>query len=221
MDARPDADSAHTPPPGRVPLETREADRGLRAGHPAAHLQGKWGRALLLLFCCWHAGYLLYSIVPRVAGQDAPGAPLLDAYRCVTGSRQVWRLFHTIPLLRSLTMRLEAEISGGTRPSAGCLLPGFGSFPIEENSRFYTLAERLLTNPLGIPYREPYLRKINPLLNEGLPPAEQAPWVLVFEGEFIRNLFYFRVDKRLSIPFRKEFGLGKAQQEQPPTGSPQ
>lgn len=182
---------------------------------PTARPPRRGRRALILGFCCWHAGYLVYSILPRVAGQDSPGSRVLDAYRFLTGSRQVWRLFHTIPLMRSLRAKLETKNPDGTLRGAGLVLPGFEECPIAENSRFYTLTERLLTNPLGTPYRDSYVRKVNRLLNAELPPEKRVEWSLVFEGEAIRDLFYFRIDKRLSLPFRKEFGLEKKEAFRP------
>lgn len=214
MDALPDRSLDKQAPSGE------DAPRAEGRDRPPPHPRGPRGRVLLLLFCCWHAGYLVYSIVPRMAGQDAAGAPVLDAYRFVTGSRQVWRLFHTIPRMRSLQIQLEAEEPDGTLRCAGVLLPGFGACPVEENSRFYTLTERLLASPQGIPYRESYVRKVNGLLNAGRPPGDRLPWSLVFEGEALRDLFFCKIDKRLSAPFRSGFGPEKAAHPQPSPSPP-
>jgi hypothetical protein len=200
---------------GQVPpVGTSETLRDTECAPPPFG-EKKWSRPLLLLFCCWHAGFLIFSVLPRLPGQDLPGYYPVDLYRLVTGSRQMWRLFHTIPVMRSLRIHLEATQADGKILTAGCLLPGFTPYPLPENSRFFTLFERMLTHPIGELYREAYIRKVNHLQNANTPLEEHLEWNLVFEGEAIRNLFYSRIDRQVSAPFTKRFGTPKAEEKQP------
>ncbi len=132
-----------------------------------------------------------------------------DTYRLLSGSRQVWRLFHTIPFLRSLRAHVQTVDADGTKHTGGFILPGFVADSPGDDSRFNTLLERFLAHPLGEPYRKAYIQKINRLKNAGRPPEENRQWALVFEGEAIRNLFYSRIDRRVALPFEREFAMEK------------
>lgn len=168
----------------------------------AAH---RWPGRLLLVFCCWHSSFLIFSILPRGPGQELPGNPVLEWYRALTGSRQCWTMFHTIPVLHALDAHMEAVKPDDSRVSSPCMIPGFTSFPARGTARSKTFLERLLASPLGEPFRSAYVRKVNHLQNAGLPEAERLEWKLVFEGEAIRTLFYSRRDGRFSLPFTKVF----------------
>ncbi len=161
---------------------------------------------LLLALCCWHAAFLVFSIIPQRAGQDDPGAPAMDAYRLATGSRQVWNMFETIPMFHSLDVHLEGSGPDGRQTTAGCVLPGFAAYPQPEQSRFYVLFHRLLLTDHGAVFREAYLKKVAGQMQSRADIPGGKVWSLVMDAEFIRTLTHSRRDGQLSLPFVKKFG---------------
>ncbi len=173
------------------------------------------GAALFLAFCCWHALFLVFSIVPQRRGQDDAGTPAIDAYRLATGSRQVWNMFETIPMFRSLHVHLEGLDTDGRQSTAGCVLPGFASYPQPEQSRFYVLFHRLLLTDHGAIFREAYLQKVAQLMQSRAGAPGGAVWSLVMDAEFIRTLAHSRRDGQLSLPFVKKFGPAGSEKASP------
>ena len=163
-------------------------------------------RGLLLIFCCWHAGFLIISIFPRRLGQEDPGHLAMDLYRLLTGGRQLWSMFETIPVLHSLDARLEGEDETGGKITAGCVLPGFKPYPKPEQSRYYVLFHRLLFTANGVGFREAYLRKVAQLLPAQRGSMAGRNWVLVMDTAYTRNLVHSRRDGQLSLQFTKTFG---------------
>ena len=162
--------------------------------------------ALLLIFCCGHAVFLIVSIIPRTRGQDDPGNPAMDLYRSLTGGRQVWNMFETIPVLHSLDARLEARDATGATITAGCVLPGFRRYPQPETSRYYILFHRMLATSSGAAIREAYLKKINQMPSPPRDFGSGGPWSLVMDVEYTRNLFHIRRDGQIAMPVTKVFG---------------
>lgn len=126
----------------------------------------------------------------------------MDTYRLLTGGRQLWNMFESIPALHSLDMRIEMEDEAGGKTLVGCVLPGFQPYPKPEISRYYVLFHRLLASPSGDAFREAYLRNVASLL-----PAQKGSgkWSLVKDAEFIRDLFYSRRDGQISLPVVTNF----------------
>ena len=117
--------------------------------------------------------------------------------------------------MRSISPKLEGRSADGTLRTAGCVLPGFRTGIAWQDARFYTLFERFLIHPRAEPYWRAYLERVQRIQNDGLAPEEQLKWQLVFEGQAIRNLFYARHDRLVSLPFRKELGLEKTEEKKP------
>lgn len=182
----------------RGPDSSREA-----GGSPAKR---RLLAGLLLIFCCWHAGFLIVSIIPRGPGQDEPGSPAMDLYRLLTGGRQVWNMFETIPVLHSMDARLEGEDEAGRTITAGCVLPGFTPYPKPESSRHYALFHRLLWSSNGAAFREAYLRKAANLLQNQRDSGARGNWSLVVDADYTRNMFYSRRDGLMSLRVTKTFG---------------
>ena len=101
-----------------------------------APLRSRWATGWLLAFCCWHAGFLLYSIRPVPPERIEPGHPALDLYRLVLGGHQRWNMFDTIPVLRSMEVRLVGEDGTREGATAGPVLPGFTPYPHPESARY-------------------------------------------------------------------------------------
>lgn len=182
------------------------AEHGSHGDVAHASAKSRFFATLLLIFCCGHAMFLIFSIMPRSRGQDDPGSPAMDLYRLVTGGRQVWNMFETIPILHSLDARLEAGDATGRRITAGCVLPGFMPYPKPETSRYYILFHRMLATSSGAAVREAYLRKIAQLSSAQRGSGIGGPWSLVMDVEYTRNLFHIRRDGQISMPVTKVFG---------------
>ncbi len=182
------------------PGDVREA-----GGVPAKH---RLLAGALLAFCCWHAGFLLVSIIPGPPAQEAPGSPALDLYRLALCGHQRWNMFETIPVLHSMDVRLEGEDAAGHKITAGPVLPGFTPYPAPEDSRFYVLLYRLMFFDNKVPFRDAYLEKVAQLLRatRGVAAAGEK-WSLVADTAFTRNLFHIRRDGQLSMPVTKVFPL--------------
>jgi hypothetical protein len=160
---------------------------------------------LLLVFFCWHGGFLIFSIIPRAPGQEDPGNPAMDFYRLLTAGRQVWNMFETIPVLHSLDVRLEGLGEKEGKITAGCLLPGFKPCPTPEQPRYYVLFHRLLLTPGGAAFREAYLRKAAQLFPARPGFGVGAGPSLVMDARYTRNLYHIRRDGRVSLWVTKSF----------------
>ena len=162
---------------------------------------------LLLAFCCWHAVFLVISIIPAPPARDDPGNPAVDLYRLVLGGRQQWNMFETIPVLHSMDVRLEGEDEGGRKITAGCVLPGFKPYPKPEDSRYYVLFYRLMLFDNKVAYRDAYLRNAAQLISARRGPEAVEKWSLVMDLEYTRNLVLIRRDGQLAMPATQTFKL--------------
>lgn len=162
---------------------------------------------LLLAFCCWHAVFLLISIIPAPPARDDPGNPGVDLYRLVLGGRQQWNMFETIPVLHSMDVRLEGEDEAGGKITTGCVLPGFKPYPKPEDSRYYVLFFRLMLFDNKVAFQEAYLRKAAQLISAPRSPGAGGKWSLVMDLEYTRNLVHSRRDGQVSMLLTKTFDL--------------
>jgi hypothetical protein len=129
-------------------------DDGAPAGTGGPSWTSRLGKGLLLAFCCWHAAFLVFSIIPAPPAQATHGNPATDLYRLAFSGREQWNMFDTIPVLHSMDLRLEGEDEKGNKTTTGCLLPGFKPYPKPEESRYYVLFFRLMFYDDVVPYRE-------------------------------------------------------------------
>ncbi len=164
-------------------------------------------KGLFLAFCCWHAVFLVISIIPGPRGWDESRNPALNLYELVLGGQQQWNLFFTIPVQHSFDARLEGEDEAGGRITAGCVLPGFKPYPKPHNSRYYVLFNQLIFSSNLTGYRDAYLRKAGQLLPAQRESGAGEHWALVLDAQYTRNLFYSRRGGQMSLPFRKVFDL--------------
>lgn len=172
---------------------------------------------LLLIFCCWHAAFLIFSIIPRIPGQNDRGSRPMDLYRLLTGARQVWNMFESIPALHSLDPRLEADDGTEGKITAGPVLPGFKPYPKPEKTRYYIAFHRLrwaadvppeLRRASVVAYRDGYLRKAAELSQAQRGSRAGANWSLVIDAEFTRTLSLIRRDGLMSLRVTNTFAPG-------------
>jgi len=166
-----------------------------------------WPARLLLVFCCWHAAFLIYSIIPAPPAQNKPGHPVLDFYRIALGGRQQWNMFETIPVLHSLDVRFEGVDRQGRETIVDPVLPGFKPLPRPESARYYNAFYRLLLAAETVPFRDAYLRKVGPLLAAQRDPTAGETWTLVVNQEYTRNLFHSRRGGPISVLVSKSFDI--------------
>jgi len=185
--------------------EENAPDRVDSADDGAAPVKNRYGKALLLAFCCWHAVFLIVSIAPAPPSRGKHGNPVLDFYRLLFGGVQQWNMFDTIPVLHSLDVRFESKDATGAKIARGCVLPGFKPYPKPDSARYFVLLGRMVMfGDKGNRYREAYLRKA-----AGLLPAagDGESWSLVVDEGYTRNLFHIRRDGHMAMPVTHTFDL--------------
>jgi len=182
------------------------------AGFP---VKSRWLTGLLLVFCCWHAVFLIVSIIPGPPARDDPGHPAMDFYRLALGGWQHWNMFETIPVLHSMDVRFEGEDEMGRKITAGCVLPGFQPYPKPEKARYYVGFFRLIFFSNKVAYRDAYLRKAAQLLPARPGSGLGGKWSLVVDTEYTRTLFHSRRGGHLSVPFTKTFDLTRPGADSP------
>ena len=180
-------------------------------------VKNRWLSGLLLAFCCWHAVFLVISIIPAPPAKDDPPNLALDTYRLLFAGRQQLKMFETIPVQRSLSVRFQREDKTGNLVTSGCVLPGFKPYPEPENIRYYVLFYRMAFSADMAAYRDAYFQKAEPLLavqyGEGAEEGER--WKFVIEAEYTRHLTQIKRSGLLSMPFSKAFDLTVADGEHP------
>lgn len=185
----------------------RQAEEADAPKHGSVSVKSRLLTGLLLAFCCWHAVFLLISIVPAPPAKDDRGNPTVDLYRLLLGGRQHWHVFVSIPLLHSMDVRLEHEDENGGKITAGCVLPGLKPYPIPEDTRYYQIFWRLAVFSNEVAFREAYLRKAAQILSALRGSGAHGKWSLVMDLHYTRNLFHSRRDGQLSMLFTKTFDL--------------
>jgi hypothetical protein len=168
-------------------------------------VKGRVWAVLLLGFCCWHAAFLIASIVPRQTASGKKGSPALNLYRIFVSGDQQWNMFETIPLLHSFDVRIEVDSGQGGRATVGSVLPGFAPYPQPEFSRYYVMFHRMLLNSTSPSFFEAYLRKTDELLRARHGGSSTGRWALVVDMEWTRTLIHSRGDGVLYVPATRSF----------------
>ena len=165
---------------------------------------------LLLAFCCWHAAFLIISIMPEPPAREGDRKSVLDLYRLVIAGRQQMKLFETIPVHHSLDLYLAGEDESGGKVIAGCVLPGFKEYPAPEETRFYLHFFRMMFSPEFSAYRDAYVRKAAQALAARRGPEAGRNWTLVVEAEYTRNLYHIRRDGEIAVLVKQAINLPAA-----------
>ena len=187
-------------------------------------MKGRVGAVLLVGFCCWHAVFLIASIVPRNTAGDALGNGVpnfyrrfvawqermmpdnsrriraLNFYRLLVSGDQQWNMFETIPTLHSFDTRIEVDDGRGGRTTLGSMMPGFTPYPHPEDARYYNLFYRMLQGSDRSPQFLAYLRRTEGLLNARYGNAIAGHWKLVVDVEWTRDLSQSSRDGGLYVP---------------------
>ena len=167
----------------------------------------RWLKGFLLAFCCWHALFLVCSIIPVPPTRENPGNPAVALYRLALGGRQEWNVFNSIPTVHSMDAWLEHEDEKGEKNIVGCVLPGFKTYPVPEETRCYQIFWRLAFFSDGLAFQEAYLKKAAQLLSSQRDPGARGKWSLVMDVEYTRTLALISRDGKLSLPITKTFDL--------------
>lgn len=170
---------------------------------------GIW-KGLGLAFCCCHAAFLCYSLVPAAPTQVAKGHPALDFYRVAVSGRQQWNLLDTIPAHHSLDVRFEGFDKNGTKYTAGSVLPGLKPYPKPEDIRYYGLFYQLIFASDKAAYRDAYLQKAAQALTAEGSSQVGVDWSLLGDAEYTRTLVHSRRDGRMWLPMPTRIPLGHA-----------
>ena len=168
-------------------------------------VKGRVLSVLLLVFCCWHAVFLIISVVPQRTGQEDRISAPMNLYGMLAAGSQGWKMFETIPLLHSLDARIEIEDEAGGRTSVGSVLPGLAPYPKPELSRHYILLHRMLLSSSSPSHLEAYLRRVDDHLSALRGPAVRGHWSLVIDAEYTRTLIYSRRDGGLYVFATRSF----------------
>ena len=137
--------------------------------------------------CLWHALTLVICILPGQWRSSGVVGEVLGQYQNATGTRQEWTMFHTIPVIHRMEVRLEATDPAGTPQPMGAVLPGFQPYPLPEEARYYSLFDRMTYLPQGQEYADALLARaaneLGPVMDAG-----QAPLTLVIDAWYTRSL---------------------------------
>jgi hypothetical protein len=164
---------------------------------------------LIVAFASLCAANILAGLAPG----SPPSTGWLAALRRTTGIEQNWSMFHSIPRIHRLRVRVIAMDSGGKEHEFGPGLPGLEKIHPRERIRYYYTFERLFT-PGGENYREPYIKALAQALENKNPQLVEFSVHLKVETTHPQNtpqeisLLLNRIQKggKLSIEQRSVFG---------------
>ncbi len=153
------------------------------------------------------------NILSGLATGNPPATDWLAALRRTTGVEQNWSMFHTIPRVHRLRVRVIAMDSGGNEPEFGAGLPGLEKIHPREKIRYYYTFERMFT-PGGEDYRKPYIKALGRALGKKNPQLVEFSVHLEIDTthpqttrqEITRLLEHIRKDGKLTIEQRSVFG---------------
>ena len=184
---------------------------GADATSPAPHgvwpAKGRVGAALLLAFCCWHAVFLLASLVPKNVARPEQRNARSNLYRLFIGGPQQWNMFETIPHHHYLDPKVVVDDGRGGRTTFGCMLPGLSAYPRPEKARYYNLWFHLLTSAQRPSFFEAYLRRVEDEVKARHGGAIPGRWELVVDVEWTRTLLHSRRDGGLYVPATRTFDV--------------
>jgi hypothetical protein len=181
-------------------------DSAGRAHRDTFAVKNRVGAALLVGFCCWHAAFLIVSILPR-AGPEERGNAAMNLYRILVSGQQQWNVFETIPLLHSFDARIEMSEGEGRTLSLGSVMPGFAAYPRPENARYYNVFYRMLLGSAESPFFEAYLRRMDEQIRSRHGGSFTGHWALVVDVEWTRILGESRRGGALYLPAKRAFDI--------------
>ncbi|HCN27598.1 MAG TPA: hypothetical protein DIT64_02195 [Verrucomicrobiales bacterium] len=184
--------------PWRVmPAAVPQSNRDEPESHPPARGAGVLRDWIILVFASIHALKLLAGVIPEASRPVPVPHELAQAYEALTGSKQRWTMFETIPSYHKWRSRLVITTPDGRTRELGPLLPGFQEWMEPAPVRLYVQNERLFSGDHSPVMREACLRRLDDeLRGRGLiAPGER--WHLETLEDFTRHLVHIGRDGRL------------------------
>lgn len=163
-----------------------------------------WVTRLLGSLCLWHALTLVICILPGQWRSSGVVGEVLGQYQNATGTQQEWTMFHTIPVIHRMDVRLEARDPVGTPQPMGAVLPGFQPYPQPEEARYYSLFDRMTYLPQGQEYADALLARAANELGPAMDPGH-APLTLVIDAWYTRSLMGIHKLGETAVERTKEF----------------
>lgn len=160
-----------------------------------------WQSWFIVIFACCHAVKLLAGLLPEESRPDLLPGGLSHAYETLTGSRQNWNMFATIPSHHHYAARIVIQGTDGQEREEGPLLPGLMPWPEPEVVRYYNFFERMLSGSMGDEVRDEvrdaYLLKMDEALRAEGKIREGERWSLEVTEDFTRTLAFIQKDGRV------------------------
>ena len=164
---------------------------------------------LIVAFASLCAANILAGLTPG----NPPVTGWLAALRRTTGVEQNWSMFHTIPRVRRLRVRVIAMDPEGKEHEFGPGLPGLVEINPHQEIRYYYTFERLFTLA-DRSYREPYIRALAQALERKNPQLVEFSIHLAIDTahpqttrqEISRLLDRIGEEGKLTIEQRSVFG---------------
>ncbi len=180
-----------------APMPASQSPPTARCHHPRAG-GGHWRGRLIIVLATLHAVKLVTCILPEAWRPDLIPLGLGNAYEKLTGTKQSWNMFETIPSHHRFSARLVIIGSDGTERTLGPVLPGFQEWPQPERVRIKSLYDRLFPSNMAPALRDAWLRETDAQLRASrvLRPGEN--WCLEVLEDYTRHLFHIRRDGNLS-----------------------
>ena len=171
-------------------------DKESKGGAGSSRLRS-WRNGIIVIFASCHAVKLLAGILPEVSRPDLLPFGLAHAYESLTGSRQNWNMFSTIPSHHRYAARIVIKGTDGQERSVGPVLPGFQEWPVPEDVRLFNFFERMLSGDMGDEVRDAYLHRVDEQLQAEERIHEGEKWSLEVTEDFTRTLAYIQRDGRM------------------------
>lgn len=158
---------------------------------------GRWRSRLIIALATIHAIKLITCILPESWRPDLLPIGISHAYEKLTGSKQCWNMFETIPSHHRFDARLIIIGSDGEERLLGPLLPGFLAWPQPEVVRIEAMYDRLFPSGMVPGLREAWLHEADAQLRAKhmLKPGDR--WCLEIVEDYTRHLFHIRRDGNL------------------------
>ncbi len=156
--------------------------------------------AMILIFGTTHLLFLLICILPEPWRQVSILPKVCRIYQIITGSKQDWIVFDTIPTFHRLNVRLIVKDEKGRLHEEGILLPGLRRYPEPEQARIYKWVILMSFSSLMPPQRAAYIKKVAAeLLRSGRygPKSEVS---LEVTAERTRSLLGVRKLREIAVP---------------------
>ena len=166
---------------------------------PERQKQTKLIAGLAIGFGLFHGATLLIALLP---GSWAINRGL-DQYRHLTGTRQDWKMFSSIPRALDKTVTVEIRDAAGEPTVVGPILPGLEPLDIHSRVRYHSLLVRMMASDsicLG-----GYVEAIERAVVES-HGADAREFSVITETEFIRLIKKINEDGKMTVRQVDELG---------------